>query len=278
MLTTDRSIGVTPLSPNIGAEISGIDLTKPLSAQQVQELRDALTRHLVIFFRDQQIDNAAQKALGMHFGELHRSVGGDVTHSKALAEDPVVRKFHFDEHSTAVSGEVWHTDQSCAAIPPMGSILYLHTVPPNGGGDTMFASMYAAYDALTPRMQAYMTGLTATHDGGRVFERTADNIPPVSTHPLVAVHPVTGRKLIYFTGAVVTRINELTEGESASLISFLTDHCAHPNFQIRFRWQPHSIAFWDNRCAHHRAIWDYHPHTRSGYRIQIKGTAPPIPA
>lgn len=278
MISTERSIDVTPLSPNIGAEIGGIDLTKPLSERQVHDIRDALTEHLVIFFRNQQLDNATQKALALHFGKLHQSVGGAVTHSRALAEDPAVRKFHFDEHSTAVSGEVWHTDQSCAAIPPMGSILYLHTVPPNGGGDTMFASMYAAYDALTPRMKDYLTGLTATHDGSRVFERTADNIPPVSVHPLIAVHPVTGRRLIYFTGAVVTKINELTELESAHLIAFLTEHCAHPNFQIRFRWQPHSIAFWDNRCAHHRAIWDYHPHTRSGYRVQIEGTAPPIPA
>jgi taurine dioxygenase len=277
-MITYQSIRVTPCSPHIGAEISDIDLTKPLSGHQVQELHDALMEHLVIFFRDQHINNEAQKALGLHFGELHRSVGGDVTHSRALADDPVVRKFHFDEHSTAVSGEVWHTDQSCASIPPMGSILYLHTVPPKGGGDTMFASMYAAYEALSPRMKTYLQGLTATHDGSRVFERTADNIPPVSVHPLIVKHQVTGRPLIYFTGAVVTRINELPEGESDALIAFLTEHCAHPNFQFRFRWQPHSIAFWDNRCAHHRAIWDYYPHTRSGFRIQIKGTAAPVPA
>lgn len=273
-----RTIEITPSSPHVGAEISGIDLTKPLSPAEVETIRKALLEHLVVFFRDQHIDNAAQKALGEHFGKLHQSVGGSVTHSRALADDPVVRKFHFDGNSTAVSGETWHTDQSCAAIPPMGSILYLHTVPPNGGGDTMFASMYAAYDALTPRMKTYLQGLTATHDGSRVFERTADNIPPVSVHPLIAKHPETGRKLIYFTGAVVTKINELTELESQHLIAFLTEHCAHPNYQIRFRWQPHSVAFWDNRCAHHRAIWDYFPNVRSGFRVQIQGTAPPIPA
>ncbi len=277
-MITYQSIGVTPASPHIGAEISGIDLTKPLEPHQVREIHDALMEHLVIFFRDQHVDNAAQKALGEHFGKLHQSVGGSVTHSRALPDDPVVRKFHFDENSKAVSGETWHTDQSCAAIPPMGSILYLHTVPPKGGGDTMFASMYAAYDALTPRMKSYLQGLNATHDGSRVFERTADNIPPISVHPLIAKHPETGRKLIYFTGAVVTKINELTELESNHVIAFLTEHCAHPNFQVRFRWQPHSIAFWDNRCTHHRAIWDYYPHVRSGFRVQIQGTAPPIPA
>jgi taurine dioxygenase len=277
-MITSQDIRVTPSSPNIGAEIGGIDLTKPLDAHQVEVIHQALLEHLVVFFRDQHLDNESQKALGRHFGELHQSVGGSVTHSRALAEDPAVRKFHFDEHSEAVSGETWHTDQSCAAIPPMGSILYLHTVPPKGGGDTMFASMYAAYDGLTDRMKDYLNGLTATHDGSRVFERTADNIPPISVQPLIAKHPETGRKLIYFTGAVVTKINELTELESNHIMAFLTDHCAHPDFQMRFRWEPHSVAFWDNRCAHHRAIWDYYPHTRSGFRIQIKGVAPPIPA
>lgn len=277
-MIASESILVTPASPHIGAEITGIDLTKPLEEHEVGAIREALHEHLVVFFRNQPISNEAQKALGRHFGELHRSVGGNVTHSRALEGDPVVRKFHFDANSTAVSGETWHTDQSCAAIPPMGSILYLHTVPPKGGGDTMFASMYAAYDALSDRMKSYLHGLTATHDGSRVFERTADNIPPISVHPLIAKHPETGRTLIYFTGAVVTKINELPELESNALVEFLTQHCAHPNFQVRFRWEPHSVAFWDNRCAHHRAIWDYYPHTRSGFRVQIQGTAPPIPA
>jgi len=276
MIASD--IQVIPCSPTIGAEIHGIDLTRPLESHEVEAIHSALLENLVVFFRDQHLDNESQKRFGQYFGELHASVGGSVTHSRALDGDPCVRKFHFDEHSEAVSGETWHTDQSCAAVPPMGSILYLHTVPPRGGGDTMFASMYAAYDGLTGKMKDYLSGLTATHDGSRVFERTADNIPPCSVHPLVVKHPVTGKKLIYFTGAVVTKINELPELESNHLMAFLTEHCAHPDFQMRFRWQPHSVAFWDNRCAHHRAIWDYYPHTRSGFRIQIKGVAPPIPA
>ena len=273
-----ESITVTPTSPNVGAEIGNVDLTRPLSNREVQELHQALMEHLVLFFRDQKIDHENQKALGRHFGKLHISVGGDATNSKQLAEDPEVRALHFDENSERVSGEVWHTDQSCAPIPPMGSILYLHTVPPNGGGDTMFASMYAAYDALSDRMKDYLTGLTAVHDGTRVFAPTKNNKVPISTHPLIVKHPVTGRKLIYFTGEVVTRINDVPPDESAAIHAFLSQHCAHPDFQFRFRWRPHSIAFWDNRCAHHRAIWDYYPHTRSGFRIQIQGTAPPIPA
>lgn len=269
-----RSITVTPVSPHIGAEIGDIDLTRPLDAGQVDELRRAFLEHQVLFFRDQPIDFEAHKALARHFGELHVHVAGDGTHSKVMDGDPAVRALHFDERSTEVSGELWHTDQSVAAVPPLGSILYLHTVPPNGGGDTMFASMYAAYDALTPRMKAYLRGLTATHDGSRAYAQTATNKLPVSVHPLIVRHPETGRPAIYFTGAVVTKINELTELESAHLIAFLVEHCAHPNFQYRFRWRPHSIAFWDNRCVHHRAIWDYYPNVRSGYRVQIKGTKP----
>lgn len=273
-----RSITVTPLSPHIGAEIGNIDLTKPLDPQQVGELREALLEHLVIFFRDQRINHDNHRDLARHFGELHIHIAGDGTTSKMLDEDPAIRRFHFDEHSEAVSGELWHTDQSVAAIPPMGSILYLHTVPPNGGGDTMFASMYAAYDALSPRMKSYLGGLTATHDGRMAYKTTATNNLPISVHPLIVKHQETGKKLIYFTGAVVTKINELPELESKAVIAFLTEHCQHPNFQVRFRWQPHSIAFWDNRCAHHRAIWDYYPHTRSGYRVQIRGTAAPVAA
>ena len=273
-----ESITITPVSPNIGAEVGNIDLTKPLDNRQVDELHGALAEHLVLFFRDQKIDHEAQKRLGRYFGKLHISVGGDGTNSKMLVGDPEVRALHFDENSERVSGEVWHTDQSCAKTPPLGSILYLHTVPPKGGGDTMFASMYAAYDALSDRMKAYLTGLTAVHDGTRAFEKTANNSPPISSHPLIAVHPVTHRKLIFFTGAIVTKINDVPPDESEAIIAFLTKHCAHPDFQFRFRWKPHSIAFWDNRCAHHRAIWDYWPHTRSGFRIQIQADAPPIPA
>ncbi len=273
-----ESIQVTRCSPNIGAEISNIDLTRPLSNREVQEVHEALIENLVIFFRDQPINFESFKRLGRYFGELHYSVAVDGAPSKQLAEEPEIRALHFDANSEEVSGELWHTDQSCCAVPPLGSILHLHTVPPNGGGDTMFASMYAAYDALSDRMKTYLQGLTSIHDGRRAYETTANNSLPVTTHPLVVKHPESGRKLLYFVGAICTRINGLPQGESDALIRFLTDHCAHPDFQFRFRWKPNSIAFWDNRCTHHRAVWDYWPNVRSGYRIQICGKAPPIPA
>ena len=227
-----ESITVEPASPNVGAEIGNIDLTQPLSNRQVQDLHQALTDHLVLFFRDQKINHAQQKALGRHFGKLHISVGGDGTNSKALAEDPEVRALHFDANSESVSGETWHTDQSCAAIPPMGSILYLHTVPPKGGGDTMFASMYAAYDALSDRMKQYLTGLTAVHDGTRVFKQTANN---KVRHLDASAHreaPSDGPQAHLLHGRARNQINGVPPDESAAIVAFLTQHCAHPDFHM----------------------------------------------
>ena len=270
-----QSIHVEPVAPNIGAEISDIDLTKPLTNREVTELHDAIAEYLVLFFRDQKITPQHLKDLGAHFGELHEHVGGAGTTARKMDEDPMVRILHYDENSEQIAGgEVWHTDQSCADIPPMGSVLYLHTVPPKGGGDTMFASMYAAYDALSDRMKAHLQGLTAFHDGTLAFGPGA----PVSTHPLIVKNPTTGRKSIYITPHTTTKIVGLPRDESDAMLSFLARHCEHPDFQCRFRWLPHSIAFWDNRYTHHRALWDYYPHVRSGFRIQIQGVNPPISA
>jgi taurine dioxygenase len=144
-------------------------------------------------------------------------------------------------------------------------------VPPDGGGDTMFVSMYAAYDALSLRMKTYLSGLTATHDGTRVFGPGT----PVSVHPVIIKHPVTGKKVIYVNTDFTSKINELPALEGERVLRFLIDHCNKPEWTCRFRWRAHSIAFWDNRCTHHKAIWDYWPNVRSGYRIQVEGTAPP---
>jgi taurine dioxygenase len=270
-----QAIQVEPVSPNIGAEIDNIDLTKPLSNLEVQELHDALADHLVLFFRDQKIQPKDLKALGRYFGELHDHVGGAGTTARKMEEDPMVRVLHYDETSEQIAGgEVWHTDQSCAAIPPLGSILYLHTVPPKGGGDTIFASMYAAYDALSDRMKAYIEGLTAVQDGTRAFGPGA----PINSHPIVRKNPATGRKSLFLTPFITTKINGLPAEESNAVIAFLSQHCQHPDFQFRFRWRPHSIAFWDNRYTHHRALWDYYPNVRSGFRVQIQELAPPVAA
>jgi taurine dioxygenase len=266
-----RAISVEPASPRIGAEIGDIDLTRPLSPTQVDELKHAFADYQVLFFRGQKISHEDHLRLASIWGNAGIHVGGK-TNSK-LTDDPRVRIFRADASSQQVSGDVWHTDQSCAPVPPLGSILYIHTVPPHGGGDTLFASMYAAYDGLSAPMKLYLEGLTARHDAYDIFGPGT----PTADHPVIAVHPETGRKLIFVNRAFTRRINEVPEEESRGVLQFLFNHCALPEFSMRFRWEPHSIAFWDNRCVHHHAVFNYWPHTRSGFRVQIEGVEPPRP-
>ena len=270
-----ESISVTPLTPHIGAELAGVDLRQP-SDRQIQEIRAALLAHQVIFFRDQAFDLESQKAFGRRFGELHVHPG-----VPGPAGHPEVMPVRTDAKSTYIAGESWHSDVSCDAEPPMGSILYLKIVPPVGG-DTLFASMYAAYDALSERMKAHLEGLTATHDGepyyrGRYKDKGVDDrgkLYPRAVHPVVRTHPETGRKALYVNRMFTTHINDLSREEGEAILGFLIAHCAKPEFQVRFRWRENSVAFWDNRCVQHLALWDYYPQTRSGFRVTIKGDKP----
>lgn len=274
-LTTEKpkqsTITVVPMTRRIGAEIHGVDLSKPLDEAQFAAIDDALMRHQVIFFRDQTLTHDQHKEFGRLFGKLaiHSGVAGLPDHKEVVA-------IHADANSTYVAGETWHTDLSCDAEPPMGSILYMHVVPEDGG-DTMFSSMYAAYDALSDRMKTYLEGLTATHDAEHVY-RPFTNDPtkrfPCNSHPVVRVHPMTGRKCLYVNSSYVTKIDQLPKPESDAILQFLYVHCMNPNFQVRFRWQPGSIAFWDNRCTQHQAVWDYFPDVRSGYRVTVAGEKP----
>jgi len=267
-----ETISVIPVTPNIGAEIGNIDLMKPFANKQAQELHEAFAQYQVIFFRDQKIDFDAQVRLARLFGELHIHVGASTT--SEATENPTIRRQHFDANSERVSGEAWHTDQSCAPIPPLGSILYNHTIPPNGGGDTLFSSMYCAYDALSDTMKRFLKGLTAIHSGRHIFGAGT----PDAVHPVVTRHPVTGKEILFVNSSFTTCIKELSKAESGAVLKFLFEHQIHPDWTLRFRWTPHSIAFWDNRCTQHRAIWDYWPETRSGYRVQIEGDGPPVAA
>ena len=267
-----ESIEVTPLTPTIGAEISGLDLTKPLSNQQVDELRTALADRLCIFFRDQPISHEDHKRLANHFGGIH--IAPSTAPWRVPGHDEVTI-IHADKDSTFVAGEDWHSDMSCDEAPPMGSILYLHTVPEHGG-DTLFSSMYAAYDALSDRMKAHLDGLTAMYDAVVGFGGiTPEGMTlPRHSHPVVRSHPVTGRKSLYVNKGYTTHIEGLPAAESKALLDYLFEHVQQPRFQCRFIWRPHSIAFWDNRCSQHTAIWDYFPDTRSGFRIQVLGDKP----
>jgi taurine dioxygenase len=269
-----QTIEVTKLTPHIGAEIGGVDLSRPLGNQQFQEVHDALMANLVIFFRDQHLTHDQHKDFGRRFGNL-------VAHpaSRHSPEGhPEILTIHADENSKHVAGEEWHSDVSCDETPPMGSILYLTEIPPVGG-DTLFANMYAAYDALSDPIKRLLEGLTATHDGepvyrGRFGYSTPEKGFPRAEHPVVRTHPVTGKKALFVNGNFTTRINGLSKLESDALLQMLVRHCETLEFQCRFRWQPNSVAFWDNRCVQHHAMWDYYPQRRHGYRVTIEGDRP----
>jgi len=272
----NRRITIDPVTPTVGAEIHGVDLSKPIDDETFAEIHEALLEHCVIFFRDQELDHDTHKAFGRRFGELavHPAIPGPEGH-------PEILPIHADENSTYIAGERWHSDVSCDARPPLGSILYLHTVPATGG-DTMFANMYAAYDALSDRMKSYLEGLTAHHDGAPQYRgrykdlgvEDAGKVYPSADHPVVRRHPETGRKCLFVNPIFTTKINDLPRHESDSVLRMLFEHTQNPDFQVRFRWRPGSVAFWDNRCVQHIAIWDYFPNVRSGYRVTIEGSAP----
>lgn len=267
------TLTLRPVSPHVGAEITGIDVTRPLTNRQVDELHEALGEFGVLFFRDQRFDHDSQKRFGRYFGELdiHPNTPGPEGH-------PEILPIHADANSKMIAGEKWHSDVSCRQEPPLGSILHLHTVPPTGG-DTLFASLAAAYDALSPRMKAYLEGLTAFHSGERNYRKRnrlegvddTGRVFPSANHPVVIRHPISGRRGFYVNRLFTYRINELDDEESDAILRFLFEHCEKPDFQIRFQWQPHSVAFWDNRAVMHLAIWDYFPQVRSGSRVTVKG-------
>src|SRR5438105_1313159 len=231
--------------------------------------------YLVIFFRDQHISPEQHLAFGRKFGELH-------IHPAAPHEggDPALMKIYADKDSPRANGEGWHTDVSCDLEPPMGSILYIKQCPPRGG-DTLFANMYAAYEALSDRMKTYLNGLTALHDGESIYRGLYANYGvadkpayPRAEHPVVRTHPVTRKKALYVNRGFTRYIVGIPRDESDAMLAYLYQHAENPLFQCRFRWSENAIAFWDNRCAQHRAMWDYWPHTRSGTRVTVKGERP----
>ena len=248
-------LDVKPMTRRIGAEIFGVDLGKPLSNHQFEEIHQALTQYQVIFFRDQEMSHDAHKDFGRKFGNL---------------------AIHADANSKFVAGENWHSDLTCDPEPPLGSILYMKVLP-DDGGDTCFASMYWAYETLSDRMKAYLEGLHAVHDANPVYKAIFPDIDRkynCSTHPIVRTHPVSGRKSLFVNPSYTTHIAGVSKAESNAILNFLYQHAQNPDFQVRFRWKQNSVAFWDNRCTWHQAIWDYFPDTRTGYRVTVAGDKP----
>ena len=271
-----QSIEVRKLTPTIGAEVFGVDLGQGLSNRQFTEVHDALMDNLVIFFRDQKMTPEQHKDFGQRFGKLH-------VHPNApqlIGDHPEILVIKADETSKRVAGEEWHSDVSCDPEPPMGSILYMQEVPASGGGDTMFANMYAAYDALSDPIKQLLAGCTAIHDSAKAHSyrvRATDRSDmqfPRAEHPVVRTHPVTGRKLLFVNRGFTTRIPQLKRPEGDAVLEMLYRHIETPEFHCRFKWQAGSVALWDNRAAQHHALWDYYPERRYGHRITVCGDKP----
>ncbi|MGI9334983.1 MAG: TauD/TfdA dioxygenase family protein [Gammaproteobacteria bacterium] len=271
----NSKIDIKPLTPNIGAEIHGVDLREPLDDETFETVHSALLEHLVVFFREQDITPDQHVAFGRRFGDLH-------IHPSAPCVDnrPELMKIHTDATSPFAEGTGWHSDVSSDEEPPMASILHLTEVP-ELGGDTLFASMYAAYDALSDTMKKVLDPLVALNTSdvhvGR-YEQIGGGLRrdkhPQAEHPVIRTHPETGRKLIYVNAPFTQHIVGMNKAESDALLNFLFAHNANPQFQCRFRWERNSIAMWDNRSVQHHATWDYYPQTRSGIRVTVKGDRP----
>ena len=269
-----ETIQVEPLTPVIGAELSGVDLAAP-TPRQLEEIERALVTHCVVFFRDQHMTPAQHLDFGRQFGPLHLHPAAP--HEPDLPELMIITA---DKDSPRANGAGWHSDVSCDEEPPLGSILYIKECPPQGG-DTLFANMFAAYEALSERMKSYLDGLQAVHDGERNYRGTYANfgvqdkpVYPRALHPMVRTHPVSGKKALFVNRGFTRSIQGIPADESDAILAYLFEHAANPLFQCRFRWQPNSVAFWDNRSAQHRAMWDYWPQRRYGNRVTVKGDRP----
>jgi taurine dioxygenase len=266
-----QTITVEPLTPSIGAEIGGIDLSQPMSDLQFTEVHQALMNHLVVFFRDQKLTIEQHKDFGRRFGELYKHP------MTALPGHPEVIEIKADGSTTYVQGELWHSDVTCAAQPPMGSILYMHQIPENGGGDTLWSNMYMAYETLSEPVKKLIEGMTAIHDGEPAF-RIRQNIKkdsyPIAEHPIVRTHPVTGRRCLFVNRGYTMRIPQLSERESRKVLDMLFEHSELDVMKCRFKWRNNSIAFWDNRCTLHQAIPDYYPLSRYAHRVTLVGDKP----
>jgi taurine dioxygenase len=281
---TYSTISVNRISGALGAEISGVDLSHDLDEAVIAEIRQALVDNQVIFFCDQHLTPDQHLAFGRRFGELqvHEFVEG-------MADNEQILEVRKEADETRNFGGGWHTDVSYLERPALGSVLYAREVP-SVGGDTMFASQYLAYETLSDGMKSLLGEMTAIHSARRPYglnasqrfaagERSmkylfSENAHDEVEHPVIRTHVETGRKSLYVNGTFTIRFKDMTEEESAPLLSYLWQHAVRPEFTCRFRWEKNSIAFWDNRCVQHNAVNDYHGQRRVMHRVTIEGERP----
>jgi len=269
-----------PLSPTIGAVVAGIDLAQRLDDGAIAQIRRALDEHLVLFFEDQRITPVQQRDFAARFGELHVHPfypGTDEAREIMVLAYDESRKGHND---------TWHSDVTFIQTPPQASILYAEEIP-EVGGDTIWVNTYAAYEALSEPVKELAGKLHAVHDFSKAFKldrfrqygieeqaaQAYSGNPPV-THPVIRTNPATGRKALFVNATFTSYIEELSQRESDALLELFFAHLIQPEFQVRWRWKPNVVAFWDNRWTQHYALSDYFPHRRRVRRATILGDRP----
>ena len=279
-MTNYEKITVEPLGDAVGAEVSDVELSEGLGDQEVAELRAAFAEHGVLFFRDQSLTPERQIAFAERWGKI--VINRFFTPLEGYPQVAEVRK---EPHQSINIGGGWHTDHSYDEIPALGSILSAQELPAEGG-DTLFAGMAAAYDALSEGLKETLEGLRALHSSRHVFgeeaelptelkERlgNAEQATQDAVHPVVIRHPLSGRKVLYVNPGFTRRFEGWTHDESQALLQYLYEHAAQPEFTVRFRWEVGSVAFWDNRATWHYALNDYPGKRRLMHRITLDGEA-----
>lgn len=275
------TLTIEPISPALGAIVSGVRLADPLDDAARRQIEQALLDHHVLFFRDQPLTPTQQANFAARFGDLH--IHPIYPSSPEQREVIVLDTAVTDVRDNAI----WHTDVTFLETPALGAVLAAKQLPPYGG-DTLWASGIAAFEALSKPLQQLLDGLTATHDISKSFpqerfgatdadlarlEEARKKNPPRS-HPVIRTHPVTGRKALFVSDGFTTRINELEPAESRAILDLLFAHFARPEFTVRWRWRENDVAFWDNRVTQHYAVDDYRPQRRVMHRATILGDKP----
>jgi taurine dioxygenase len=274
-------IQIQPLTSHFAAEVRGVDLSRPLAETTLKELKDAFAAHGVLFFRGQDLSPEDHVRFAESWGEINVN-----RFFKPVDGHPRIAEVRKEPDQTVNIGGGWHTDHSYDEIPALGSILYAREVPETGG-DTLFASMTAAWDALSKGMRETLSGMRAVHSSRHIFGTGGASQSPAlggrignpdeatqdAVHPVGITHPLSGRKALYVNPAFTLRFEGWTAHESAPLLRFLYEHATRPEFTYRFHWEPGSIAFWDNRSTWHYALNDYQGQKRLMHRITLEGTA-----